>query len=127
MKNNLKEILRYIVEVSLIVIIPLSIIGIIGCSVQKDTFKMTEMEIKKSQLKSDGWNILKGDDCIARVESIEWEYYKGDFTREVSITLLDLKTFKEIEEIVKFMHTKFPDSKIEVNRDKYFEELNKDE
>ena len=54
---------------------------------------------------------------IAHVTSIEWEYFKGELVREVSVTTKNHMKDNDIIDMIKFLHSKYPDFKIEVNND----------
>lgn len=95
---------------------------VISCGVNKE-FTYTPEQMKATGLSTDGWNIMYGDDAIARVESIEWEFYEHQFYREISLTLLDANWshYDSTKKIIKYVHTRYPDSKIEVNKDIFFQ------
>ena len=52
---------------------------------------------------------------------MEWELYEGKLVREITMTICDPKARdNDVVDIIKFMHTKYPNYKIEVNRDNEF-------
>ena len=78
-------------------------------------------EIHKYQKKVDGWDIIKNGQCVANIREMEWELYQGKLTREITMTICDPKTRdKDLIEIIKFVHTRYPEYKIEVNRENEF-------
>jgi hypothetical protein len=63
------------------------------------------------------FDVTLNDIVIAHVTSIEWEYFKGKLVREVSVTTKNHLKDKDIIDMIKFLHSKYPDFKIEVNND----------
>jgi hypothetical protein len=95
----------------------ISIFCLFSCS----TYKMNNREIKNLKYEVDGWDILKDSHCVANIREMEWELYEGKLTREITMTICDPKTRdKDLIEIIKFVHTKYPEYKIEVNRENEF-------
>jgi len=77
---------------------------------------MSDEEIAEKAYTIEGWNILKDGKVVGRMSAMEWEIYKGNMTREISIKT-SFSTDAEMQEIARFVHTKFPNDKIEVNED----------
>ena len=85
------------------------------------TYKMNNREIKNLKYEVDGWDIIKDGQCVANIREMEWELYQGKLTREITMTIYDPKTRdKDLIEIIKFVHTRYPEYKIEVNRENEF-------
>lgn len=61
-------------------------------------------------------DILKNGVIVARISSAEWELYRNHLTREISI-VTSFSTDEEMKEVLRFVHTKFPNDKIEINED----------
>ncbi len=85
-------------------------------SCASSAYFMDEEEITSKGYSIDGWNILKKGEVVGTLSTMEWELYKNKFYREISIKT-SFSTDAEMKEIARFVHTKFPDSKIEVNED----------
>jgi hypothetical protein len=49
---------------------------------------------------------------------MEWELYKGEIVQEISVTI---DKVVDLESLIKFIHTRIPSAKIEINFDKYKE------
>lgn len=77
---------------------------------------MGDDEITEKKYSIDGWNIMKNGAVVGTLTSTEWELYKNNFVKEISIKT-SFTSDKEMKEIARFVHTKFPDSKIEINDD----------
>ena len=59
------------------------IIAILLASCQTtESFTFTEEEMKASGFSEKGWSILKDGKSIARIESMEWEYFEEERTRK---------------------------------------------
>ena len=95
----------------------ISILCLCSCS----TYKMSNKEIKNLKYEVDGWDIIKDDHCVANIREMEWELYEGKLVKEITMTICDPKTRdKDLIEIIKFVHTRYPEYKIEVNRENEF-------
>lgn len=77
---------------------------------------MKDDEIAEKKYSIDGWNILKNGVVVGTLTSTEWELYKNNFVKEISIRT-SFTSDEEMQEIGRFVHSKFPKSKIEVNDD----------
>ena len=84
-------------------------------------YKLTGKQIVEKGYEVVGLDVLKKGECIANIREMEWELYEGKLVREITLTICDPQTRdKDVIEIIKFMHTKYPNYKIEVNRDNEF-------
>ena len=94
-----------------------------------ESFTFTEEEVKASGFSEKGWNILKDGKEIARIESMEWEFFEEKLYQEISVTLIDYQysNYDEMKMLMKYIHTKHPKSKIEINEDPHFKENQKGE
>ena len=77
---------------------------------------MPDDEITEKKYTIEGWDILKNGVVVGTLTSTEWELYKNNFVNEISIQT-SFTSDAEMQEIARFVHTKFPDSKIEINDD----------
>jgi hypothetical protein len=78
---------------------------------------MSQEEIKKNGYTLEGWSIMRGGEIIGNVTSVEWELYDGKMVKEISLTLKDYSKAGEVEDVIKYVYTQFPKSKIEMNMD----------
>ena len=62
------------------------------------------------------WDILKNGVVVARLSSTEWELYRNHLTREISV-VTSFSSDEDMKEVLRFVHTKFPNDKIEINED----------
>ena len=85
------------------------------------SYKLSRKQIIKVGYEVDGWDILKKEQCVANIREMEWELYEGKLIREITMTICDPHTRdKDVINLIKFVHTKYPNYKIEVNRDNEF-------
>ena len=61
----------------------------------------------------------RGGDIAFIKTSMESEMYKGQLVNEVSISLLNIAEVEELE-LMKYLHTRMPEVKIELNKDLIF-------
>jgi hypothetical protein len=78
---------------------------------------MSETEITEKGYSIDKWSIKKDGTTIAKVTSHEFELQNNKLVKELSITVMSIAQTSDIEDIIKFIHTKYPKLKIEVNYD----------
>lgn len=78
---------------------------------------MSEKEIAEKGYSVDGWNVKKNDVIVGVLTSTEWEIYRNRLVREISVETSFTKD-EEMKEIAMYLHTIFPEAKIEVNDDK---------
>ena len=93
-----------------------AVFGFLLTSCASGAYFMSEEEISSKGYSMDGWKILKGGEEVGQLTTMEWELYKNNFYREISIST-SFSTDEEMKEIARFVHVKFPDCKIEVNED----------
>lgn len=77
---------------------------------------MGDEEIAAKKYTIEGWNVLKDGVKVGTLTTMEWEVYKNNMVREISIKT-SFTTDAEMQEIARFVHAKFPNDKIEVNQD----------
>ena len=77
---------------------------------------MSDEEISSKGYTIQNWDILKNGTVVARLSSTEWELYRNHLSREISI-VTSYSSDDEMQEILRFVHTKFPNDKIEINED----------
>lgn len=83
-----------------------------------DRYLMTEKEMKETPYSTDGFNVMRDSIVIGTVSSTEIEISpNGKRVVEISITLNGFDKSSEATEVIKFLHTKYPHRKIEVNLD----------
>lgn len=79
--------------------------------------KMSEQEIKEKGIKVTDRIVYTEDTiAVAKITSFEHECYKGDCITEISITM-NRKYSSASNEIMRYVYTKHPDAKIEINYD----------
>ncbi|MCO4813340.1 MAG: hypothetical protein KC454_01425 [Flavobacteriales bacterium] len=100
-------------KINQILILSLSLF-VVSCGASKYT--MSDTEIAEKGYSIDGWNVMKNGTKVGTLSSTEWELYKNSFVREISVATSFTKD-EDMLEIARFLHSKFPDAKIEVNED----------
>lgn len=103
----------------------LLVLGVASC--KSDQYVLSESELKVYQFELRSKSVYRGPTEIARLTSLEWEYYNGDIVEELSLELIHQMSVKDVEILLRFLHTKFPDKKIEVNMDHIWDEFQKHE
>ena len=90
-----------------------------SCKVQNKLY--SEKELKSENFTTQEWSILKDGTLVAELESVEWELYRGKLYREISITVIDpnILITDNLIKMMSFMHYEYPDSKIEINNNKF--------
>ena len=70
---------------------------------------------------SEGWNILKNNEHIARVEAVEWNYIDGEFERSVYVTLLKTRedSYEDIKNLLLYIALSFPDAKVSISKNSF--------
>ena len=64
------------------------------------------------------WAVTKNGKVVARVTSTEFELTpRGKMIQEISLTVEDISSLSQAEEIIRFVGKRFPKSKIELNLD----------
>lgn len=98
------------------VLIYCALLALTSCA--SDKYLLTPEQMKNSPYSKKGFNIMKGDEIIGKVTSTEIEIdKKGRVVKEISITLTGFEKLGEAEEVIKYLHTSYPDKKIEINLD----------
>ena len=93
----------------------LLIVGFTSC--KTDEYLLTPQQLEESPFSMRGHNIYINDTIqVATFTSMEWELYKGEIVQEISVSI---DTAVDLEALIKYLHTRIPRSKIEVNFDKY--------
>lgn len=109
--------LAYIALVLFSIMLSASILN--SCKVQHQLY--SEKQLESENFSSKEWIILKDGVAVAELESVEWELYRGKFYREISITVTDpnLFTSNGIIKMMSYLHYEYPNSKIEINNNKF--------
>jgi hypothetical protein len=89
-------------------------IVLFSCASKK--YIMSDEEISSKGYTIQNWDILKNGTVVARLSSTEWELYRNHLSREISV-VTSYSSDDEMQEILRFVHTKFPNDKIEINED----------
>lgn len=85
-----------------------------SCASKK--YIMSDEEIASKGYSIKEWTIMRNDTVVGHLTSTEWELYRNHLTREISIAT-SYSSDSEMQEILRFVHTKFPNDKIEINED----------
>ena len=85
-----------------------------SCAANKYLMSAEEMSSKGYTMEN--WEILKNGTVVARLSSTEWELYRNHLSREISV-VTSYSSDEEMKEVLRFVHTKFPNDKIEINED----------
>jgi hypothetical protein len=85
-------------------------------SCMSSKYYMGDDEIAEKKYSINGWTILKDGVVVGTLTSTEWEIYKNNIVQEISVKT-SFTSDKEMQEIARFVHAKFPKHKIEVNDD----------
>jgi len=85
-----------------------------SCASKK--YIMSDEEIASKGYSIKEWTILRNDTVVGKLSSTEWELYRNHLTREISIATSYISD-NQMHEILRFVHTKFPNDKIEINED----------
>ncbi|MFT6981559.1 MAG: hypothetical protein ACJAUD_000323 [Crocinitomicaceae bacterium] len=85
-------------------------------SCMSSKYYMGDDEIAEKKYSINGWNILKDGVVVGTLTSTEWEIYKNNIVQEISVKT-SFTSDKDMQEIARFVHSKFPEHKIEVNDD----------
>ena len=109
--------LAYIALVLFSIMLSASILN--SCKVQNKLYP--EKQLESENFSSSEWCILKDGTVVAELESVEWELYRGKFYREISVTIIDpsMLITDNLIKMISFMHYEYPDSKIEINNNKF--------
>lgn len=97
-----------------LVLLVLSVIVLVSCGAKK--LMMTDQEINEKGYSVDGWNVMKKGEIVGVLSSTEWEIYRNYLVREISVST-SFTNDEEMKEIAMYLHTIFPEAKIEVNDD----------
>lgn len=98
-----------------VIIVMMSILVFASCGAGK--LMMSDETIAELGYSVDGWNVVKNGEVVGVLSSTEWELYGNNLVREISVAT-SFTNDEDMKEIAMFLHTKFPDAKIEVNDDK---------
>jgi hypothetical protein len=83
-----------------------------SCASKKDTFVLPQEEYDKFSLK--GNEVFYEGVAVANFDILEFEYYNGKLVKEYSLMQYTTYSNELSEKILRFMHMKFPDDKIEL-------------
>jgi hypothetical protein len=83
--------------------------------------KKNKIYVNGEFFSSEGWNILKNNEHIARVEAVEWNYIDGKFERSVYVTLLKTRedNYEDIKNLLLYIALSFPDAKISISKNSF--------
>lgn len=81
----------------------------VSCASRKP---LSESEMSKFSIKGD--SILYENQYVAKFLNLEWEYYKGSKTMEISVEQVSLGADAMTDKIVDFIRMKHPNAKAEV-------------
>ena len=84
----------------------------LSCASTKDTFKLNDEEFAK--FSTEKFEVLYEGKAIASYKLVEFEYYLGVMSEEYSLVQYDKYPTEMTQNILKYMHMRFPDAKIEV-------------
>lgn len=87
---------------------------VVSCASNK--YIMSDEEIAAKGYSIRNWDVVRNDTVVGHLTSTEWELYRNHLTREISIST-GFSSDSEMQEILRFVHTKFPNDKIEINED----------
>jgi hypothetical protein len=96
-------------------ILVMTLVVLASCGAKK--LIMSDQEIAEKGYSLDGWNVMKNGEKVGVLSSTEWEIYRNYLVREISVAT-SFTNDQEMKEIAMYLHTIFPDAKIEVNDDK---------
>lgn len=89
---------------------------LIATSCASKKYLMSDEEIAAKGYSIRNWDVVRNDTVVGHLTSTEWELYRNHLTREISIST-GFSSDSEMQEILRFVHTKFPNDKIEINED----------
>jgi hypothetical protein len=99
-------------------ILPIITLMFVITSCANKSLMLSKEEANDYYLESWTVNCAKDSSVIATVSSWEWELYKGKMIQEISVTAEPGSNGHEIYMIARYLHTRYPKAKIEVNYDK---------
>jgi hypothetical protein len=99
----------------IVLLLAIAVATLTSCTSSKYT--MSDTEIEEKGYTTNKFDILKNGVVIAKITSHEFELYNNKLVKELSITINSISQTSDIEDIIKYVHTRFPDAKIEVNYD----------
>lgn len=85
---------------------------LVSCISTKDTFKLSDEEFAK--FSTEKFEVLYEGKPVASYKLVEYEYYNGKFSEEYSLVQYHKYPNEMSTNILKYMHMRFPDAKIEV-------------
>jgi hypothetical protein len=83
-----------------------------SCKTKKDTFVLSPEEFEKFSTR--GYEVLYEGKPVASFEILELEYFKGELIKEYSLEQYSPYPTELSEKILRYMHMRYPDAKIEV-------------
>ena len=87
-------------------------LGMASCKTKKDTFVLSPEEFEK--FSTQGYEVLYEGKPVANFEILELEYFKGELIKEYSLEQYSPFPNELSEKILRYMHMRYPDAKIEV-------------
>jgi hypothetical protein len=94
-------------------------LSITSCANSKHMNEMhlSQEEVNKFSVKGD--TIYYNFKEVAIVQSVEWEYIPGEEDMRMEISLKQTRIYEDglTKKLIKYVHTRYPEAKIEVNFD----------
>jgi hypothetical protein len=87
-------------------------LGLASCKTKKDTFVLSPEEFEK--FSTQGYEVFYEGKPVASFEILELEYFKGELIKEYSLEQYSPYPNELSEKILRYMHMRYPDAKIEV-------------
>jgi hypothetical protein len=87
-------------------------LGLASCKTKKDTFVLSPEEFQK--FSTQGNEVFYEGKAVAYFQLLEFEYFQGKLIREYSMTQYEMFTTEQSEKILRYMHMRYPDAKIEL-------------
>lgn len=88
------------------------LVSVFACKTTQDTFKLSQEEYDKFSTKE--YEILYEGKPVANFEVMELEYYDGKLVKEFSVVQYEKFPSDFSEKILRYMHMRFPEAKLEV-------------
>lgn len=98
--------------------LPMIAMAIFMVSCANKSLMLSKEEAKNYYLESWTVNDARDSSVVARISSWEWELYNGKMIQEISVSAEADCDGREIYMIARYLHTRYPKAKIEVNYDK---------
>lgn len=87
-------------------------LGMASCKTKKDTFVLSPEEFEKFSTQE--YEVFYEGKPVANFQILELEYFKGELIKEYSLEQYSPYPNELSEKILRYMHMRYPDAKIEV-------------